>query len=373
MRLLINADNESIFLPPSPTRRSELDQTSDLLKFRQWLHDYQPGFRDLAESEQQQQVCCYYDQYIRFGRLPLLPVQIDISQSCQPREPNAKVKALVHNLETRLVKAFLYNSAQTDWTSWIRQTITELIECNKIDLVVADHLTYPLTRRANKLIGMHRLHHGLWYQSLEYTLYNQGLPESEVGILGNRIKDLIRNNHRYTRIFRDPGLVEELLQQLDPDISYQTVETRNRIRRSLRLGCQRDTLVEMIYTRSRMAISCPVGSWSRTYTNVGKPKSDSIRLESIVGWEDDDAMEEENLSQSRLSSFGEMTDLEKMEWYMRFFMPQTTLEFYTEIKEVVQYVWHPEALENLAIRNIKRIKGRCTSKDLLMIQKRPLY
>ena len=371
MRLLIDFDNESIFLPPIPISDSELDPTSDLQQFRQWLHNYQPGFRDLTESEQQQQTRYYYDQYTVSGRLPLLPVQTSTLQIAQFTRPNAKIKALVHNLGVRSAKAFLYDSAQTDWTSWVRQTISELVRSNKIDLVVADYLTYPMIDRINKLIGMYWLHQGLWLQTLQYALYNHEFPESQVRTICDGIQESIGNNHRYIRIFQEPTLIEELFRHLEPHINQDTTETRDQIRRSIRVGCQRETLVEMIYTRLGVAIQSTIGTWSSTYTHHGSPKLDDTQLDSRTEWEDH-IVEEESLSQRRLCNFETMTTLEKMEWYMRVFMPKITREFYTAIPEVVQYIWHPEELENLANRKSKLVKGRCTSKDFLNPRGYPL-
>ncbi len=366
MRLLINNDTE----PACST-----DVVTQVEKFRWWLTDYQPGFSALPESEQKNLAGSYFDQYARSGRLPPLPKDELIIPMTPGKKaiPNAKINDWVQNLETQLVQTFLHDTQLRDNLQWIEDTISTIVD-KKVDQVVAGYLTYPLIYRANKLNGIYQILQNLIHHSIRYSLEQARFRTPDLKMILNVVSQISLNDgYRLVRVYGDQSLVEEFIAKFDPYISNNSAEMCTDIKDTIRKGCSLDTLYEMIYDRIYSLLSNGLNpdiayDFNQSpmiykFEQLFIPDNQSLSHK----WYDDIPAVSNPHLESRLRSLETMTNEEHMELYLRVFMPKTTMRFYATIKDVFLFITQPENLWTIANKPQKRIKGRCTQKDIQVI------
>lgn len=332
-----------------------------LYKFKQWLVDNHPGFHRLSPLEQKDQTLSHYDQYAIYARLPPLP-------SKEPRifvmdgqvvVPNAKLKALTQNLETKLTQIFLFNPDRSNCTLQLSNLITQLRIMDKIDDFVVQFLCYTLSSTTRNLVGAYQLYHNLVSHVIQYSLNNVRLADSSVvGVLKAIEEICINDGYRFIRLLTDPDLLQDFIDKIETYISNNPPEIQALILDAVRTACRVDTLCEMIYNRIHSLLSDTVDSWNNLDRNECVPNIDPFSKYNAP------QPSQGPVTSSRIAHLETKEPLEILELYCRFFIPKTTAAHYNSIKDLYVSITQPETLLSIANRTEQPVRGRCTRKDL---------
>jgi len=333
---------------------------SELGQFQEWLIHYQPDFHLLTPSEQAYQIRNHYDRYTVYGILPPLPsLKSRIFRINSHRViPNAQVQTLVHDLETKLVRAFLSDTTRSDYKLYAGDIINARLRIKQIDDPVAQFLYCPLTDIAENLNGIGQLHYNLTAHAIEYALNNANLAKSAVtDILNATINIFIKGGCRLVRLFIDPDLLQYFLDQISTYITENPPETQTLILNAIRTACDANTISDMVYNRMYSLLSSTADLWNNLDFNASIPNKDPFSRYN--------APQLGRLASLRIAHLETMEPVDILELYLRFFIPNTTTLHYTSIKDLFQFLTQPEILsQQIPNRPTKFRGGRCTRRDL---------
>ena len=363
-------DRPGAVLPITPillqTPTGTRSLASELNQFQQWLIHHQPDFHLLTPSEQVDQARSHYDHFAVYGSLPPLPPLKPRIFRINSRlvMPNAQVEALVHDLETQLVRAILSDTLRWDYKLHIGDVINARLRIKQIDDPVAQFLYCPLTDMVENLEGICQLHFNLTAHAIEYCLNNANLAKSAVTqILNATTQIFIKGGCRLVRLFIDPDLLQYFLDKIGTYITETPPETQTLIVDTIRTACDAHTISEMVYNRVHAVLSSTADLWNNFDFNASIPNKDPFSrynapLSLLEGQLD-------RLAASRIAHLETMEPVKILELYLRFFIPNTTTPHYTSIKDLFIFLTQPEILsQQIPNRQNKFRGGRCTRRDL---------
>lgn len=340
--------------------------TPELGQFQQWLIQHQPDFHLLTPSEQVDQARSYHDHFAVYGSLPPLPpFKPRIFRINSHRVlPNPKVQALVHDLETQLVRTVLSDTLRWDYKLYAGDLITARLRIKQIDDPVAQFLYCPLTDMAENLNGICQLHYNLTAHAIEYALNNANLAKTAVTqILNATAQIFVKGGCRLVCLFIDPDLLQYFLDNVSTYITENPPETKTLILNAIRTACDAHTISEMVYNRMYSLLSSTAELWNNLDFNASIPNKDPFpRYSAPPSYQEG---QPDRLAASRVAHLETMEPVKILELYLRFFIPNTTTPHYTSIKDLFIFLTQPEILsQRIPNRPNKFRGGQCARRDL---------